>query len=132
GTAEQLERRKRLTVAQTDRLLLDALGALHGPAAQPAFQVVDVRPGETRERRAQERVQVSTTAVLPGEAKQCKQCAPERRLVEPDTALDRIRNAQGAKRRLERGPPALDRGADDCDLLGRDTSAKELEQLLAQ
>src|SRR5205085_9820866 len=82
SAAQKLEGRERLAVAEADRLLLDALGALHGSTAQAALEVVDVGPREAGVRRAQERVQIAAAALLPREAKQREQSPAERRLVD--------------------------------------------------
>ena len=54
-----------------------------------------------------------------------------RRPVEPRVALECIRNAERPERSLERRLPALERGADDADLLGCHAGADQRKQFLA-
>ena len=100
--AQRLERRQRLSVAEPDRLLLDALPRRDAAAAQPPLEEVDVRAGEAGVGRAEEGVELAPAALLPLEAEQREQRLPERRLAEPDAALDRERDPERAEHRLER------------------------------
>ena len=70
GLAEELERRQRVAVAEPHRFLLCALARLDGAAAEPPLDPVDTRSGETRIGRAEEAVQLTAPAGLPGKAKQ--------------------------------------------------------------
>ena len=68
--AEKLERRQRVTVAEPHRLLLRALTRLDRASAEPSLDPVDARPGEPRIGRAEEAVELTATAALPGKSKQ--------------------------------------------------------------
>ena len=126
--AQRLERRQRLPVAQLDRLLLHALAGGDAAAAQAALEEVDVRAREARERRAEERVEIAAAALLPFEAEQREQRLAERRLAQPDAALDREGDAERAEHGLERRPPALDRRDDERDLLQRRARARRARE----
>ena len=130
GRAQELERRERLPVAQPDRLLLDDVARGDGASAQPPFEEVDVRAREAGEGRAEERVEVAAAALLPGEAEQRQQGLPERRLAEPEPALDGEGDAERAEHRLDRGARALDGRDHERDLLQRDAGGGELPNLL--
>jgi hypothetical protein len=54
----------------------------------------------------------------------------ERRLPEPDAALERVRDTERGEGRLQRGPPGLERRAHNRDLLGRGAGTQELENLV--
>src|SRR5213078_4867318 len=117
GLAHELERRQRVPVAEAHGLLLGALAGLDRASAQPTLDPVDAGPREPGVGRAKEAVQVAAVAVLPGKAKEGEQRLPELRLVESDPALDRVRDAERAERRLQRGAVALDARTDERDLL---------------
>src|SRR5881227_2170819 len=74
--AEELERGERVSVAEPHCLLFRPLAGLDGAAPEPTFDPIDARAGETRVGGAQEPVQHSATAALPGESKQREQGAP--------------------------------------------------------
>ena len=130
GAAQGLESRDRVTVAQPHRLLLHARAGRDPAAAKPPLEEVDVRAGEAREGRSQVRVEVAPAALLPGEAEQCEQRLPERRLREPHAPLDREGDPERGERRVDRRPPALERGHDDRDLLQRGACVRQLADLL--
>src|SRR5437764_664882 len=127
--AEELERGERVSVAEPHRLLFRPLAGLDGAAPEPTFDPIDARAGETRVGGAQEPVQHSAAAALPGESKQRDQGAPELGLFEADPTFDRIRHTEGAERGLERRAVALDARTDECDLLRRGSAADQREQL---
>src|SRR6266536_566039 len=130
GLAEELERRQRVAVAKPHRFLLGALTGLDRAAAEPPFDPVDARSGEARIGRAEETVQLTAPAALPGKPEQREQGAPELGLVEPDLPLDRVGHAEGAKRGLERCPIPLDTRADEGNLLRARVRADQRQQLL--
>mgnify|MGYP003288869616 CR=1 FL=1 len=129
GGPEQLEWWQRLPVAQPDRLLLDRLAGGHGPPPQATFEEVDVRAREPGERGAQIRVQIAAPSLLPGKAEQSQQRLAERRLAEPEPALDGERDPERSEHRLDRRTPSLHRGNDQRDLLERDAAGSELPHL---
>ncbi len=128
--AEELERRQRVAVPEPHRLLLGALARLDGAASEPALDPVDARSGEARIGRAEETVQLTPPAALPGKPEQRQQGAPELGLVESDLPLDRVGHAEGAERGLERCPIPLDAGADEGNLLRARVRADQRQQLL--
>src|SRR5256886_517123 len=128
--AEELERRQRVAVPEPHRLLLGALARLDGAAPEPALDPVDARSGEARIGRAEETVQLTAPAALPGKPEQRQQGAPELGLVESDLPLDRVGHAEGAERGLERCPIPLDAGADEGNLLRARVRADQRQQLL--
>src|SRR5207248_3060176 len=67
----------------------------------------------------------------PGEAEHRGERVAERRLREPDLAVDGVRNAERPERSLERRTPTLDARTDDPDALSGRARAQEVEQLLA-
>src|SRR5205085_10521009 len=126
-----VEGRGRLAAELRD-LLLDPLGLRDAAPAQATFEEVDVVAREPRVRRAQEREQLAPLAVKPGVAEQREQGLPERRLAEPQPALDRERHAERRERRVERGAPAVERRADDRDLVRRRAVAQQAEDLVRE
>src|SRR5439155_5873246 len=112
------EGRERLPVPEANRLLLHSLRGLDRASPQTTFEEVDVRAGETGVRRAKVGVEIAPPAAEPREPEQCQQRLAERRSVKPQATLDRIGNAEGRERGLERRLPALDRRADDRDPVG--------------
>ena len=129
--AHRAELRQRL-LAQLLDLLLDPGGGVDRASAQTALEEVDVPAREPGVRRAQEREQVAPLAVQPRVAQQAQKRLAERRLAEPHPALDRVRNAESDERGVERRAPAVDRRADDGDLLGRRARAQEREHLVGE
>ena len=127
--AEELERGERVSVAEPHRLLFRPLAGLDGAAPEPTFDPIDARAGETRVGGAQESVQHSAAATLPGESKQREQGAPELGLIEGDPTFDRIWHTERAERGLQRRAVALDARTDECDLLRRGSAADQREQL---
>ena len=123
GSAEELERRQRMPVAQANGLLLDTFTGLDGAAAQPALEVVDVIAPEARVARAQEPVEIAAVAVLPLEPQQREKRAAVWRLVEPQAPLERERDPQRPQDRLERRAPAVEGRDDDRNLLRRGAAA---------
>src|SRR5512133_1741784 len=128
--AEELERRQRVTVPEPHRFLLGALARLDGAAPEPALDPVDARSGEARIGRAEESVQLTAPAALPGKPDQRQQSAPELGLVKPDLTLDRVRHAERAKRGLEGCPIPLDARADEGNLLRARVRPDQRQQLL--
>ncbi len=126
----RLEHGQRLPVAQLDRLLLHGLPRRDAPPTQPAFEKVDIRAHDARERCAQERVEVAAAPLLPLEAKQGEQRLAERRLAEPHTPLDRERNPERAENGLDRRPPALDRRHDQGNFVERYVRRRQVANLL--
>ena len=124
---EQLEHRQRAARAQLRRLLDRAVSTDDRPPAQPAFEEVDVAAAEPGVRRPQEGEELATRAVAPGEAEQREQRLAERRRRQARPRLDRDGNAERAECRLDRRARALERRADDRDLLRGDAVADELE-----
>ena len=112
-------------------LLLDSVGSLDRPAAEPALHEVDAAAPQARERRAQVAKELRTVSTGPGEPEQRQQCLAERRLRQARRRVDRIRDPEGRERRRERRAPALLRRDDDADLVGRDPVAEQLEDRLA-
>ena len=127
----QLGERGEGAAVQLLPLLDDAVGGLHRAAAQPPLDEVDVAALEPGERRAQEREELAARPAEPREAQQRRQRLAERRLVDANLAVDRVRDAERAERGLERCANAVDARADDADLLRRRPAAEEREQLLA-
>ena len=74
-------------------------------------------PLDAGERRAEEAEELAARAAEPREAQQRGQRLAERRLVDANLAVDRIRDAERAERGLERRANAVDARADDADLL---------------
>ena len=68
----------------------------------------------------------------PLEAQQREQRLAERRLPDPDPALDGVRHSEGAEGGFELGPLPLDTRADDEDLFGPGSVPDELEHLVGQ
>src|SRR5581483_2999460 len=130
GAPQLRNRRKRATV-QFLALDDDTLGRPNGAPPQPPLDEVDRAALDARERRAQEREELATPAVEPRETQQREQRMPERRLRDAHLAVDRVRHAERAERRLERRAQAVDARTDDADALGRGPRAQQLEQLLA-
>src|SRR3989454_1360857 len=129
--AQRFEDRERLTVAQTDRLLLDALGRIDRTTTQPALEEVDVLARQTRVGRTQERVEVATVSTEPGKPQQAQERLAVRRLVEPCVRLERVWDAERPECCFEGRLPALERRAHDPDLFRRDAGPDQREQLLA-
>ena len=127
--AEVVEHPQRLP-AQLERLLDDPLGVAHRPAAQPSLEVVHVRARQAGERRAEEPVQVGAPALAPLEAQEREERLAERRLADPDAALDRIRHLELRQRCLELCPLALDARADDEDLFRPRPASDQLQRLV--
>ena len=126
----ELERRQRAPVAQLHRHRDRAVAPHDASPAQAALDPVDVPARDAGVRRAQVRVQLRSLAAQPGEAEQGEQRVPERGRPQSDATLERERDAERAERRLEREPDALDRRADDRDLLRGDAGAHEAEDLV--
>ena len=126
---EGVEHPQRLS-AQLQRLLDHPRRLADRAAAQPSFEVVDVRAGQARERGAQEAVEVVPAAGEPLEPKEREERLAERRLADPDPALDRVRHLEGAKRGLELSPLPLDARADEEDLLGLRPGSDQLQHLV--
>ena len=80
--------------------------------------------------RAQEREEVAPLAVQPRVAKQRGERLAERRLAEPHPALERVGDAERREGGVERRAPALQRGADDRDLLRGSAVAQKAEGLV--
>src|SRR5207247_8152634 len=127
--AERIEHPQRLP-AQLERLFDDPPRLADSPSAQPTLQVVDVGAGQPGERGTQEAVQVVPPAVEPLEAQQREQRLAERRLADPDPALDRVRHAERREGGLELGALPLDARADEEDLLGLRAASDQLEHLV--
>ena len=123
----ELEHRQRPAVAQLRRLLDRAVAAEHRAAAQSPLEEVDVGAAETPVRRPEEGVELTAGAVAPREAEQREQRLAEGGRGEPWPCLDRDRDAERAERRLDRRTRAIERRADDRDLLGRGAAPYELE-----
>src|SRR5207247_6513272 len=79
----------------------------------------------------EERVEVATAAAEPRKPKETQKRLAVRRPVEPRVALECIRNAERPERSLERRLPALERGADDADLLRCHAGADQRKQFVA-
>ena len=126
GRADLVDDGERLP-AQRDDALLD-LGA-DAKAAQATLEVVGMRAGEARVRRAQEPEEIAAAARLPQEAERGEQRVAERRLPQPDAALDRVGHARCGEHGLERRPQPVDRRADERDGLRRGAVAQEAEHL---
>ena len=65
----------------------------------------------------------------PGEAEQRDERTAERRLAQPSTVLDRVRDPERGKHGGERRAPAVGRLADDADPLGRRPVLQRAEKL---
>src|SRR5262249_59535372 len=94
-----------------------ALAGMDRLTTQPAIEPVDAGPRNPGEGGVKEVVEVAAAALLPSEAKEREQRLPELRLVEPDAALDRVRNAERPERRLQRRAVSLHARADERDRL---------------
>src|SRR5205823_3261879 len=81
--------------------------------------------------RAQKCVEIGAAASEPRKAEQAQQRLAVRRLVEPRIRLERIRNAERSKCRLEGRLPPLERRADDSDLLRSNAGSKQRQELFA-
>ena len=114
--ADGVEMRQGLA-AQLRDLFLDALRLGDPAPAQPALEEVDVVSRQPGVRRAEEGEQVAPLAVEPGVAQQREQGLAERRLSEPQAALERVGHAERGESRVERRPPAVEGRADDRDLV---------------
>ena len=127
--ADGVEVRQRLA-AQLRHLLLHPLRLGHAAAAQPALEEVDVVARQPRVRRAQEGEQVAPLPVEPGVAQQREQRLPERRLAEPQPPFERVGHAERGEGRVERRAPAVERRADDRDLVRRRAVPQQREDLV--
>jgi len=85
-------------------------------SVQPALEEVHVVARQARVGRAEEREQVAPLPVEPRIAQQREERLPERRLAEPQPALERVGDAERRERRVERCAPAVGR-------LGRSVSS---------
>ena len=129
GTADGVEVRQRLA-AQLRHLLLHPFRLGDAAPAQPAFEEVDVVPRQPRVGRAQEGEQVAPLAVEPRVAQQREQRLAERRLAQPQPALERVGHAERREGRVQRGPPAVERRADDRDLVSGSAVAQQRKDLV--
>ncbi len=111
-------------------LLGHALGLADRAAAQPALREVDLVAGQPGERRAQEGEQRSAVGAEPGEAEQGAERGAVNGARQSCPALERVGDAGGAERRLQRAGEAVDARADDGDRLGREAAAQQVEDLV--
>ena len=129
---EQLEDREWAPGAQLRHLLHGAVTAEDRPTAQASLEEVHVGAGQPSVRGPEERKEVAARAVAPGEPEQGEERLPERGCPEPWSPFDREGDAERAERRLERRPGALERRADDRDLLGCEAVPDEIEDRLGE
>ncbi len=129
GAPQQLERRQRLPAQLADDLV-DAVVAGDGAAAEPALEVVGVRAGDARVRRAEEAEEVAAAAALPLEREQAEQGLAERRPVEPQAALERVRDPEAAEHGLDGAAEPVERRDDEGDPLRRRARTEQGEQLV--
>ena len=126
---ERVEHAKRLA-AQLQRLLHHPRRVADPAPAQPPFEVVDVGARQPGEGRAQEAVQIVPTAGEPVEAQEREQRLAERRLADPEPALDRVRHVERRQCGLELCALAFDARADEKDLLGLRAGSDQLQHLV--
>ena len=131
GRAERVERRE-TRFAECLELLLDPLGPRDRAAAQPALDEVHAaapEPGVGRPQVPEELAPVGRRR--PGKPEQGQHRLSVPGLAEAERRVDGVRDAERAKRSLDRAPPALERRDDDADLRGRGTATQKRKHLLA-
>ena len=90
--------------------------------------MVTAEPGV---RRAHEGIEIPALTAEPRKAEQRDERGAERGLRDAHLGLDAVRDAERAKRRLERSAPAVDRRTDDGDLLRGGAVPEQVEDLVA-
>src|SRR4029079_2927447 len=98
--------------------------------AQAALEEIGGRAGQAGVRRAQEREQVAPVAVEPRITDKGEQGLAGRRLPQPDTPLERVRDAECREGGVEGRPPVVQTWADDGDLLRGGSGAEQTQHLL--
>ena len=128
GGSELVEGRQRRP-AQALRLLRHTLRLCDRTAPKTALDEVHRAALEARERRAQVAEQVASAPARPREAQKAEQGTAERGLAQSRGLLDCERDSERREDGVERRAPAIDRVADDSDLLRRDPFSQERQHL---
>jgi hypothetical protein len=126
----QLLQHRQGCVAQPFCLLDHPLRRLHGAPAQPSLDEIDRPSLEPGERRTEEAEEVVPRPSCPGETQHRGKRVDERRLREPELAVDGVRDAEGAEHRLERAANPVVAGHHEPDPLRRRPGAGESEHFL--
>ena len=127
--AQALERGDR-PAAQLHDLRLQPLRRADAAPAQAPLDEVGVGAAEPRVRGAHEAEQLPAAAAEPRVAEQREERVPVRGLGDLQRGVERVRDAERAECRLERRADAVERRADDEDLVGSGAAAHELQDLV--